>query len=53
MTAFKTRQEVARELGISRRTLARIIKRLHLKIPPRRLLGPLEQQAIYSALLPD
>jgi len=50
MKTLKSRQEVATELGISTRTLSRIIQRLKLKIPPRRLLTPADQKKIHDAL---
>lgn len=49
MKTFKTRQEVASLLGVSRRTLQRIIVRLQLNIPPRRLLSPEDQRKIFHA----
>lgn len=45
-----TRQQFAALLGISCRTLSRIIKRHALAIPARRLLSPAHQRLIYRAL---
>lgn len=50
MNTFRTRQQLAQQLGISCRTLTRTIQRLQLNIPPRRLLSPEDQKKIYSAL---
>lgn len=50
MCTFKTRQQLADQLGISRRTLHRLIKQLELDIPQRKLLSPADQQKILLAL---
>jgi len=50
MHTLKSRQEIAEILGISRRTLSRIIKRQGLDIPARRLLTPAEQRLIFAAV---
>ncbi len=43
----KTRQEIAAEYGINRRTLQRWLKQEKVKLP-KRLLGPREQDKIYQ-----
>ena len=44
---FKTRQEIANELGISRRTLLRKMKESQLDVPNGRL-DHISQEKIYS-----
>lgn len=43
----KTRQEIAEEYGINRRTLQRWLKQENIDLP-NRLLGPKEQARIYQ-----
>ena len=47
--SFKTRKEIAEELGISTRTLRRWLKQKGIELP-RTLLGPKEQKIIYDAV---
>lgn len=47
--SFKTRKEIAEELGISTRTLRRWLKQKEIHLP-RTLLGPKEQKIIYDAV---
>jgi predicted transcriptional regulator len=46
MEKFKTREEIAREFGISRRTLLRWLKKDGIKLS-NRLISPLEQEKLY------
>ena len=50
MDTYKTRQEFAVTLGVSTRTLYRIIKRLDVNIPERSLLSPKDQRTIILAV---
>lgn len=50
---FKTREEIARELKISYKTLYRLLKRSNLRIPKNRLLSPADCQQIYRLVFPD
>ena len=47
MERSKTRLEIAREYGISRKTLQRWIKRENIKLT-KGLITPVEQELIYS-----
>jgi hypothetical protein len=46
---LKTRQEIALEYGINRKTLYRKLKAKGILIPGKHLLSLSEQQAIYQA----
>lgn len=50
MSLFKTRQQFAAELGISCRTLSRLILAHGLDIPARKLLSPADQRQIFLAI---
>lgn len=47
---FKTRQQIADEYGISRKTLYRKLKRYGVLLPTQGLLTPEQQQTIYALL---
>lgn len=47
MKKVKTRQEIAEEYGISRRTLQRWLKKQNINLP-NGLLTPKEQEVIYQ-----
>lgn len=49
---FKTREELARELNISYKTLYRLLKQSDIDIPKNRLLSPAHCQEIYELVLP-
>jgi DNA invertase Pin-like site-specific DNA recombinase len=49
MTKYKTRQQIARELGVSRRTFYRMLKRKGINLTPG-LITPKEQEKIYKKL---
>ena len=49
MPTFKTRQEIANEYGIDRKTLYRWLKKENIKIP-RGLINPKLQSKIYNVL---
>ncbi len=48
---FKTREQIANELGISTRYLYKMMNDLELEIPPRKRIPIKEQVLIYSHLL--
>ena len=47
---FKTRQQIADEYGINRKTLYRKLKKYGIALPSQGLLTPEQQQAIYARL---
>jgi len=46
--AFKSKQQIAKELQISYSTLYRKLKELDIDIPKNRLLAPCEYKVIYN-----
>ena len=47
MSIFKTRQQIADEFGIHRKTLGRMLKRANMFLPSGNI-SPKEQQRIYE-----
>ncbi len=46
----KTRAQLAEEYGVSRKTFYNWLKRLDIRLPPKRYLPPEDQQRIHDAL---
>jgi hypothetical protein len=53
METFKTRAQMASELGISYQTLRRLIKEKNLPISSHKLLSPTEQELIRKAFMEE
>lgn len=49
-TGLKSRKEIAAELNISTKTLARYIKKFEMNLPSNRLLTPKEYEPVYARL---
>lgn len=50
MSKFKSRKEIAEELGISVRTLRRKTQQCGVELPDKALVSPAEEEYIKSAL---
>lgn len=50
MSKFKSRKEIAEELGISVRTLRRKTQQCGVELPDKALVSPAEEEHIKSAL---